>query len=100
MGNRSSTAYLMYRCVLNVYCVVLYNDTIHTIIHTNGNYGTVFIVYYCLDQKKLGIQFYYHNRSTKNTINSAQPLQLNSTTYGRAGGLNKGRIIHSNACRQ
>ena len=49
----------------------------------------------CLDQK-LGIQFC----STKNTINSAQPLQLNSTTCGRAGGLKKGRIIHSNACRQ
>ena len=39
-------------------------------------------------------------RRTKNTINSAQPLQLNSTTCGKAGGLKKARIIHSNACRK
>src|SRR5580658_5918146 len=39
-------------------------------------------------------------RSTKKTINSAQPLQLNSTTCGRAGVLKKDRIIHSNACRK
>jgi hypothetical protein len=46
----------------------------------------------CLDQK-LGIQFC----STKNTINSAQSLQLNSIACGRAGGLKK---AHSNPCRQ
>jgi hypothetical protein len=53
---------------------------------------------YCLDQK-LGIQFHYH--STKNTINYAQPLQLNIIVVARGGekGLKKARKIMHLCCK-
>ena len=49
---------------------------------------------YLLDQK-LGIQFYYH----KNTINYAQPSQLNRAACGGGNGLKKVRKVMHLCCK-
>ena len=104
MGNSDLNSSSIYRYVLNVSMgnSDLNSSSIHRyVLNVLLRFYKAWwnVLYLLFRSKKVWYSILLY-RSTKNTINSAQPLRLNSTTCGRAGGLKKDRLILlENLCR-